>query len=286
METEKKTVEKEEGTAIDLSPKRIFIGNLPRRNIKESILKDFAKFGEFESYQFPRNSTGEMRKFCFINFKAPDSAVHAVKEMDKTHYFGHIINVQLASHQSLPNYHKDPKGRRHRRRKPNVCDFIRDVPFAREYLPPHHSLFPVETFHPSFPHFPAEYQNAYARLPMYVPNLPHALDAPRYSPPSISRHAPDEPRYSPPGYLPPRPPQTHSPLYSHLQIQIPSYSPPVIDLPPDARRYSLEAPLSASPTTKYLPFTPTTVTKKTAAEAASKKSTSIAELLEELMNKK
>merc|ERR1712098_255291 len=110
---------------------------------------------------------------------------------------------------------------------------------------------------------------------MYVPPQRHATDEPRYSPPSTSRHAPDEPRYSPPNapeYLP----AGDLPFYPPLRIQIPSYSPPAIDLPPDARRYSLEAPLSASPATKYLPFTPTKITNNAAA-AASKKSTSIAE---------
>lgn len=103
--------------------KRIFIGSLPKRNLKKHVLENFSRFGEIASYQFPRNSAGEPRKFCFIEFKESSAAEMAVSEMHQAHYFGHVIEVQIASHQELPAYLVNDQNQKRQRRSKKVKSF-------------------------------------------------------------------------------------------------------------------------------------------------------------------
>lgn len=84
---------------IEKNPKRgrVFVRNLSFKNISEEKIKSlFSKYGEITEVNLPKNETGEMKGFGFIQFVTKRDALNAIKEMNNKKMDGRKIQVSLA----------------------------------------------------------------------------------------------------------------------------------------------------------------------------------------------
>lgn len=74
---------------------RIRIDNLPLSVDKYLLEKAFRDFGRIDYCRVVEDDHGESKGYGFIDFAAKDSAVNAVKRMDRAKFNGREVQVTL-----------------------------------------------------------------------------------------------------------------------------------------------------------------------------------------------
>lgn len=77
----------------DISPRRLFVRNLPFSAAEEDLSDYFSQFGTLDECYLPVDDLHRTKGFAFVSFRDPDRAANARRESDGKDFQGRIIQV-------------------------------------------------------------------------------------------------------------------------------------------------------------------------------------------------